>query len=112
MGIAENHVPTTPAVLHVLLALADRARHGLGISDDIETRTDGAVILGPGTLYGTIKRMLRSGLIEETSARPDPNEDDPRRRYYQLSRLGREVLSLEIERMRSVVAIADEKRTA
>ena len=78
---AERLLPLTPAVYHILLALADEDRHGLGIMQDLEERTGGKVLPGPGTLYGTIKRMLESGLIEEAQ-RPEPELDDPRRRYY------------------------------
>lgn len=103
-------MPLTPAVFHILLAVADADRHGLGIMHDVERRTDGAVLLGPGTLYGTIKRMLRSGLIEESAARPDPEADDPRRRYYRISALGREVAGHEAERLAQLLGIARAKK--
>ena len=85
---AEDFLPLTPAVLHILLALSDEDRHGLGIMSEVEQRTLGAVRLGPGTLYGTIKRMLTAGLIEESVERPPPPDDDTRRRYYGLTALG------------------------
>jgi DNA-binding PadR family transcriptional regulator len=106
---AEDHLPLTPAVLHVLLALSDHERHGLGIMEEVEARTLGAVRLGPGTLYGTIKRMVTSGLIVEASERPAPEEDDTRRRYYALTVLGGQVLSLEAERLQQLVTVARDK---
>ena len=75
-------LPLTPAVFHILLALADRERHGYGIMLEVEVMTSGRVEMGPGTLYGTIKRMLKADLIEESDERPDPDLDDERRRYY------------------------------
>jgi DNA-binding PadR family transcriptional regulator len=107
---AEDYLPLTPAVLHILLALADRDRHGLGIMSDVEERTGGSVRLGPGTLYGSIKRMLSARLIEETDDRPAPDEDDSRRRYYRISGLGRHVLELEAQRLRMLVGVARDKK--
>lgn len=72
-------LPLTPAVLNIVLALADRERHGYGIMREFEDRTGGEVSLGPGTLYDTIKRMLADGLFEESDERPDPEMDDQRR---------------------------------
>src|ERR671932_1479007 len=82
-------LPLTPAVLHILLALADGERHGYGIMREVEGRTGGETRLGPGTLYGSIKRMLADGLIEESDERPDPEMDDQRRRYYRITDFGR-----------------------
>jgi DNA-binding PadR family transcriptional regulator len=81
----------SPAAFHILLAVADRERHGYAIMQDVRARTDGRLRLGPGTLYGTIKRLLADGLIEELDDRPDPGADDVRRRYYRITRLGRKV---------------------
>ena len=106
----ESLVPLTPAVLHILLALADQDRHGLGVMHEVEVRTKGAVRLGPGTLYGTIKRMVRAGLIAEAAERPEPDEDDTRRRYYTTTDLGRQVLRLEAERLQELVNAARVKR--
>jgi DNA-binding PadR family transcriptional regulator len=78
-------LPLTPAVLHVLLALADDERHGYGIMKEVEALTGGETRLGPGTLYGSIKRKLADGLIEESEERPDPELDDGRRRYYRIT---------------------------
>src|SRR6478609_2933044 len=91
----DDFLPLTPAIAHILLALADEDRHGYAIMQEVERITGGAVRMGPGTLYGTLKRMLASGLVEETEARPDPTLDDERRRYYRATELGRAVLTAE-----------------
>jgi DNA-binding PadR family transcriptional regulator len=105
-----NLLPLTPAVLHVLLALADEERHGYGIMEEVEDRTGGEVRLGPGTLYGAIKRMLADGLIEESDERPDPELDDQRRRYYQITAFGRRVAGAEAERLQDLVNTARAKK--
>lgn len=97
------HLPLTPIVLHILLALAEGERHGYAIAQEIETATSGHVRAGPGTMYGSIQRMLTSSLIEEVSTRA---ADDERRRYYRATTLGRRVLDLELQRLVDVVAIA------
>lgn len=105
-----GEMPTlTPAVFHILLALMDQERHGYGIMKEVEALTDREVILRPGTLYQAIKRMLESGLIEESAERPDPALDDERRRYYKLSGLGRKTAQVEIERLRKLLRIASKK---
>src|SRR5690349_10654644 len=86
-------LPLTPAVFHILLALADEEAHGYAIMQAVATRSHGAVKLGPGTLYGAISRLLEDGLIEEHDERPDPRMDDARRRYYRLTDLGAAVLA-------------------
>src|SRR5919201_664858 len=86
-------------VLHILVALADGERHGYAIMQDVAARTAGAVRLGPGTLYGSIKRMLHDGLIEELDDRPDAEHDDVRRRYYRITPLGRRVAIDEAARL-------------
>ena len=106
----QNFLPLTPAVLHILLALADGAKHGYAIMQEVEEVTGGRVHLGPGTLYGSIKRMLAAGLIEESDERPDPALDDERRRYYRQTGLGRKVLCEEAERMADLTALARRKR--
>ena len=106
----ETFLPLTPAVFHILLALSDEERHGLGIMADVEERTGGAVQLGPGTLYGTIKRMAASKLIEESGRRPAPQDDDTRRRYYKLTKLGRQVVRMEAERVQLLVGVAKDKQ--
>jgi DNA-binding PadR family transcriptional regulator len=105
----EGFLPLTPAVFHILLALADRERHGYGIMQEIAARTGGAMRMGPGTLYGSIKRMLADGLIEESGERPDPELDDERRRYYRLTELGRSVLRAEALRLDRLLRIAQAK---
>lgn len=99
-------LPLTPAVFHILLALAGQERHGYGIMRAVAHDTDGAVRLGPGTLYRSIKAMLASGLIVESDERPDPALDDERRRYYRLTVLGRRVAQAEVARLERLVAIA------
>ena len=103
-------LPLTPAVFHIMLALADGERHGYGIMQEVAALTDGALRLGPGTLYGSIKRMLADGLIEETDERPDPELDDERRRYYRLTDFGQRVAQLEARRLARLVDEARAKR--
>ena len=105
-SISPSVQPLTPAVFHILLALADGEKHGYGIMKDIEVQTEGRVKMGPGTLYGSIKRMLAGGLIRETDDRPDPELDDERRRYYLLTALGQEVVSAESRRLEQAVRAA------
>ena len=88
-----------PAVFHILLAVADRERHGYAIMQDVHSRTDGQLRLGPGTLYGSIKRLLHDGLIEELDERPDPENDDVRRRYYRITPRGRRAAIEEASRL-------------
>ncbi len=105
-----SFLPLTPAIVHILLAVADEDRHGYAIMQEVASLTDGAMQMGPGTLYGTIKRMLASGLIEEADERPDPELDDERRRYYRATPLGRRVLKAETARMAALVAAARAKK--
>ena len=102
-------LPLTPVVLHILLALADGERHGYAIAQEIEATTDGHVRMGPGTLYGSIQRMLSSDLIEQAPTRRAPSDNDARRRYYRATSLGKRVLALELERLSAVVRIARQK---
>jgi DNA-binding PadR family transcriptional regulator len=102
--------PLTPAVFHILLALADGEKHGYGIMQEVATITNGEVRMGPGTLYGTIKRMLESGLIEETEERPDPTLDDERRRYYRITSFGERVAHAEAARLAMLLSVAQSKR--
>jgi DNA-binding PadR family transcriptional regulator len=92
-----------PAVFQILVALADQDRHGYAIMQDVAARTAGRMKLSPGTLYGSIKRMLDDGLIVELDERPDPDHDDERRRYYRLTRFGREVARAEADRLMTLV---------
>jgi DNA-binding PadR family transcriptional regulator len=105
-----DQLPLSPAVFHILLALADEERHGYGIMQEVERRTGGEVQLGPGTLYGAIKRLLANGLIAEVDERPDPDLDDERRRYYQLTDFGVGVLSAEAARLDELVRQARAKQ--
>ena len=102
--------PLTPAVFHILLALADGEKHGYGIMQEVITITQGEVKMGPGTLYGTIKRMLESGLIEESDERPDPALDDERRRYYRITDFGGRVAAAESQRLAALLDVAQAKR--
>ena len=97
-------------MFYILLALGDVERHGYGIMQELEMRTEGRVKLGPGTLYGSIKRMLQSGLIEELGERPDPELDDERRRYYRLSDFGYRLAVAEAERLARLVKTARLKK--
>lgn len=101
--------PLTPAVLHILLALSVRERHGYGIMKQVEADSQGKVKMGPGTLYGSIGRMTDAGLINESDRRIDPEMDDERRVYYRITALGQETLAAELQRYREVVAVADQK---
>ena len=105
-----DFLPLTPAIHHILLALADEERHGYGIMLEVSRLTDGATKMGPGTLYGTLKRMLAPGLIEEADERPDPALDDERRRYYRITRLGAQVLRAETSRVSLLVSAARAKK--
>jgi DNA-binding PadR family transcriptional regulator len=106
----EKYLPLSPAVFHILLALADGERHGYGIMQEVKFRTEGRVHLGPGTLYGAIKRLLEKGLIEEADERPDPDMDDERRRYYRLTDFGLRVLRGEAARLARLVTQAEAKQ--
>lgn len=105
---AHTHLPLTPIVLHILLVLSEGDRHGYAIAQEIETATAGQVRAGPGTMYGSIQRMLTAGLIEEATAGKHPDADE-RRRYYGMTALGQRVLALELQRLVDVVAIARAK---
>lgn len=107
--VPDEMLPLTPAVFHILLALADGERHGYAIMKEIAANTQGRVQMGPGTLYGSIKRMLAAGLIEESDERPDPELDDERRRYYRLTEFGRRVLTAEVRRLSDLVSMAQTK---
>lgn len=96
-------LPLPPPVFHILIALAEGPRHGYAIMREVSERTAGRLRLGPGTLYGSIKRMLEQGLIEETRARPGEEGGDERRRYYRLTRLGRKAAEAEAARLAAVL---------
>jgi DNA-binding PadR family transcriptional regulator len=108
-----NHkttTPLTPAVLHILLALTTKERHGYGIMKQVEADSQGKVKMGPGTLYGSIGRMIEAGLICECNKKIDPEMDDERRVYYKTTGLGQKTLAAELQRYREVVAVAEQKR--
>ena len=113
MGITNSSdAPLTPAVLHILLALSTEQRHGYAIMKQVESDSQGKVKMGPGTLYGSIGRMLEAGLIRETDKKIDADLDDERRIYYQITTLGQKALGAELDRYREVVAIAKKRRFA
>ena len=105
-----SFLPLSPAVFHILLALAADERHGYAIMREVEQLSGGSVKMGPGTLYGSIKRMIDGGLIEESSERPDPELDDQRRRYYRLTHLGGLVARSEADRLARLVTTARQRR--
>jgi len=102
----ESLLPLPQAAFHILVALAQGDRHGYAIMQDVAAGTGGNLKLNPGTLYTTIRRLLEQGLVIELDERPDPEEDDERRRYYRLSDLGREVAKAEAARLRQTLAFA------
>jgi DNA-binding PadR family transcriptional regulator len=96
----------TSAVLHILLSLAAEDRHGLGIAADVKAFTNGRLTLGPGTLYGTIKRLLEAGFVEDLGQPSAAADDDPRRRYYRITAKGRRALEAEARGLASIVGVA------
>lgn len=106
MARSQVNSPLTPAVLHILLALSQRERHGYGIMKQVEEESQGKVKMGPGTLYGSIGRMIEAGLIAESDKRTDPEMDDERRVYYAITALGQQALSAELARYDEVVVLA------
>jgi DNA-binding PadR family transcriptional regulator len=106
----DDFLPLKPNWFHVLLSLADQEQHGYGIMQEVLERTSGKVRLWPATLYGTLKRLIEEGLIAESGERPAAELDDARRRYYQLTPLGRQVLAGESERLEDLVRILQAKR--
>jgi DNA-binding PadR family transcriptional regulator len=106
----ESFLPLKPHWFHVLLSLADSEQHGYGIMQEVLDRTGGKVRLWPATLYGTLKRLIDEDLIEESDARPAPELDDARRRYYRLTAFGRRVLAAESERLQDLVRVIRSKR--
>lgn len=106
----EDMLPLTATVFHILLALADGEKHGYSIMQEVIRMTDGAIQMGPGTLYGAIKRMIEAGMIEEADERPDPAMDDERRRYYRLTVFGERITRAEIDRLTALLNVARSKR--
>lgn len=113
MPLAKNDpqamLPLTPAVFHILLALADGERHGYSIMQEIAAQTGGKMRIGPTTLYRSIKQMLLDGLIVEANERPDPALDDERRRYYKLTGLGQQAALAETQRLEQALRVARSK---
>ena len=95
----ESLLPLNRDTFHILVSLADRDRHGYAVMQDVLERTNGKLRLSPSSLYASIRRLLDQGLIEELAERPDPVLDDERRRYYRLTRLGRDVAKAEARRL-------------
>ena len=106
----EPLLPMTPAMFHVLLALADGDKHGYAIMKEVTRLTDGAVSLSAGTLYGILRRLESEGLVVEKDERPAPELDDERRRYYHLTEFGRRVARAEAERLEDMVTLARSKK--
>jgi DNA-binding PadR family transcriptional regulator len=109
----ENFNPTqqlTPTVFHILMALADGEKHGYSIMKDVEKQTNGKIKLGPGTLYGSIKRMLAANLIEEADEHSDPAMDDQQRRYYRMSGIGQTILNAKGRHLDQTVNTCSQKR--
>lgn len=106
----EKLLPLSSVVFHILLVLADKARHGYSIMKTIEDVTQGQVKMGPGTFYGSIKRLLEAKLIVESDERPDPELDDERRRYYELTPFGQQVLKAEVVRLSQLIRYAESQR--
>jgi DNA-binding PadR family transcriptional regulator len=103
---AQDLLPLRPVVFHVLLSLADSERHGYAIVQDIAERSAARIRLEPGNLYRHLKFMLDEGLIEESGRRPVAGRDDERRRYYRMTRFGRQVALAEASRLEAVAAEA------
>ena len=109
MTMKKTKSTLTPAVLHILLALSTQERHGYGIMKQVESDSNGKVSMGPGTLYGSIGRMIEAGLIQESDKKIDTKLDDERRIYYRITGLGQKALAEELERYREVVGVAKQK---
>ena len=107
----QTFLPLKPHWFHIMLSLAGEEQHGYGIMQEVLQRTTGKVRLWPATLYGSIKRLIETGLIEESTARPAPEFDDARRRYYRLTPLGRDVLNAECERLQELVQSIQTKQS-
>jgi DNA-binding PadR family transcriptional regulator len=103
----ERLLPLPPAVFHILIALGEGERHGYAVMQEVAERTGGKVRMSPGTLYGSIRKMLDEGLIDEPFHRGASGDrsrpDDPRRRYYRVTRFGRAVAAAEAERLTSLL---------
>ena len=105
-----SNAPLTPAVLYILLALSTEERHGYGIMKQVELDSQGKVKMGPGTLYGSLSRMIEAGLIRESDKKVDPEMDDERRIYYKTTDQGQKALNAELARYQEVVSVAKQKK--
>src|SRR5688572_16483117 len=103
-------IPLTPMVLQILLALADGDKHGYAIIKEVRRRSAGEVELGASSLYAVLKRLVADDLVVETDERPDPSLDDERRRYYRLTKLGRQAAIAEMKRLEDILRQARAKR--
>jgi DNA-binding PadR family transcriptional regulator len=112
MSDVEQFIPLKTQWFHILVSLVGGEQHGYGIMQEVLNRTLGKVRLWPATLYGSIKRMIDAGLIEESDERPAPELDDARRRYYRLTELGKKVLDAECERLQELVQTIRTKQRA
>ncbi len=110
MTITNPGPSLTPAVFHILLALSSGDRHGYGIMKQVELDSQEKVNMGAGTLYGSLKRMLDAGLVKESDKRIDPQMDDERRIYYQITGVGKKALAAELERYKHLVAVAQQRK--
>jgi DNA-binding PadR family transcriptional regulator len=106
----DAYQPLTPAVFHILLALADGEKHGYGIMKSIEDHTDGALRMGAGTLYSTLQRLTEAGWVVEVTPPRAQSARDERRRFYRLTNGGRQALSVEVRRLESLVRLAKRAR--
>jgi DNA-binding PadR family transcriptional regulator len=106
----DAHLALTPPVFHILVALAEEERHGYGIMLDVAKQTNDALQLGPGTLYGCLKRLCAARLVAESDERPDPALDDQRRRYYRITDSGRQAVQAEAQRLAGAVEMAKARR--
>jgi DNA-binding PadR family transcriptional regulator len=111
MQQVDRFLPLKSNWFHILLSLAAEEQHGYGIMQEVFERTSGKVRLWPATLYGSLKRLIEAGLIEESAERPAPEMDDARRRYYRLTALGRAVLDAESQRLEDLVRILHTRRS-
>ena len=106
----DQFLPLTAVAFEILLALGGDDQHGYSIMQEVQRRSDGRIVLHPGTLYRALARLLNTGLIEELDERPAPDLDDQRRRYYRLTPLGQRVARAEAERLASQVSAARARR--
>ncbi len=110
MPKVDTFLPLKTNWFHILLSLAAGEQHGYGIMQEVFERSSGKIRLWPATLYGTLKRLIEAALIEESDERPAPELDDARRRYYKLTRLGKNVLDAETARLEELVRMVQMRR--